>query len=602
MSKTNVDVNIKDLLEKINLEETDIFIVQDDQNTKRVSLRNFILSIIKDNELPTEYRIYSAYKIQSMIDTIDKYCTDGIGGVQGDIEDLEKFKATKEELEALKTELLKGINEKISIDEVNELLDSKMSATYKIKGSDMDTSSDDAKIKLENLAKEVIDAMTGATPIPTNRAPVGGWVTEDIADRAITGNKLAENYEFIAHITEGNINECIKAGLYLLGSEVLNLPKDGENDKAVRILKVERTADEYITQTVYYTDDMEYHPIYRRRGNVNRLHVIDFVRIDEITDTFKVTREMLADDFNTCEELSGVNIFTIKKEGNYIADETVTNLPTTGDKYLVEIRRYSDDNFIYHASKLSATKCELYECLTYRTAGYMLVNTEWFKVNTVSKSKFDGKTIHLFGDGILFGLGSSDIANKSIPALLTNEYGLRIINNTIGDATAGSYDDEILADRNILKQIEVATLSDADYVVVSVGTNDFKSGKANIGYNDSNDDKTFKGALNLAIKNIITKCPTAKIMFMTPIFRSRLNTGDKKNSDEYTVNDKYLSDFSDAMIEIAKLNHIPVLDMYSTFIVNKYNSEKFLSDGLHLNDDGQKMFAARIIDGLGIYY
>lgn len=601
-TNTSNEINAKDLLEKTNLNETDIFIVQDDQNTKKVTLRNFILSIIKDNELATEYRIYSAAKIQKMIDTIDKYCTDSIGNVQNDITNLERFKATKEELEALKTELLDIIDDKTDMEVINQLLDQKMPKDYKLKASDLDISADEFKIKLENLSQEVIDSMIGAEPIPTNRAPVGGWVTEDIADRAITANKLADNYESVAHITEGNLNEIIKAGLYLIGSNVLNLPKESDDDTATRIMRVERTADEYITQTVYYTDDMAYHPIYRRRGNINRLHVTNFVRIDEITDTFKATRVMLAEDYNTCTALSGVNIFTIKAEGNYLCDSTVTGLPTTGDTYMVEVKRFSDDNFIYHASKLSSTRCELFEALTYRTAGYMLVNTEWFKVNTVTKSKFDGSTIHLFGDGILFGLGASDIATTAIPALLSSTYGARVINNTIGDATAGSYEDDILAERSVLRQIEVATLSDADYVVVSVGTNDFKSGKAKIGYNTSMDNKTFKGSLNLAIKNIITACPTAKIMLMTPIFRSRINAGDTKNSDDYTVNDLYLSEYVDAMLEIGKINHIPVLDMYSTGLINRYNSTIYLSDGLHLNDDGQKLFASKIISGLGMYY
>lgn len=255
------EINAKDLLEKTNLNETDIFIVQDDQNTKKVTLRNFILSIIKDNELATEYRIYSAAKIQKMIDTIDKYCTDGIGNVQNDITNLERFKATKEELEALKTELLDIIDDKTDMEVINQLLDQKMPKDYKLKASDLDISADEFKIKLENLSQEVIDSMIGAEPIPTNRAPVGGWVTEDIADRAINANKLADNYESVAHITEGNLNEIIKAGLYLIGSNVLNLPKESDDDTATRIMRVERTADEYITQTVYYTDDMAYHPI-----------------------------------------------------------------------------------------------------------------------------------------------------------------------------------------------------------------------------------------------------------------------------------------------------------------------------------------------------
>lgn len=602
MSSSTADINIQDLLEKESLLETDIFIVQDSQNTKRVTLRNLILSMIKDDELPTAYRIYSAQKIKGMIDAIDKYCTDNIGAAENNIANLDKFKAAKAELEALKDELVASISEKVSTDKMNEALDAKMSKTYKITSDDMDTSSDNSKIKLVNLAQEVIDAMTGAVAVPTNRAPVGGWVTEDLADSAVTANKLAEKYRYVAHITEGNINEIIKDGVYLLGSEVLNLPKENADDSATRILEVLRVGEENIIQTVYYTDDSDNRPIYKRKGNINRLHVTDFVTVREVTDTFKVSRDMLADDYNTCKPLSSVNIFTIKEEGNYVADDSVTGLPTEGEKYFVEIRRYSDDNFIYHATRMSTTHCDLYECLTYRTSGYILVNTEWFKVNTTKKSKFDGSRIHLFGDGILFGMGSSDITNKSIPALLANTYGFTVVNNTIGDATIGNYNDDILAERSVLKQISVAVLDDADFVVISAGTNDWKSGMATIGNNTSLDTTSFKGALNMAIKNIILAAPKAKILLMTPIFRSRITSGDSKNSDEYTVNDRYLSEYCEAMVEVAKANHIPVVNMDEECMINKYNSTVYLSDGLHLNDAGQELFTAKLVNNLERFY
>ena len=185
MSKTNVDVNIKDLLEKINLEETDIFIVQDDQNTKRVSLRNFVKSIVKDDELPTDYRIYSALKIQSMINAIDKYCTDGIGGVQNSISNLEKFKATRDGLNKLKEDLLENINTRVTTEEMNEILDTKMSKTYKITSADMDTSSDDSKIKLVNLSQEVMDELLSLETYEKSRN-----ILSDILE--ITHNPLSE--------------------------------------------------------------------------------------------------------------------------------------------------------------------------------------------------------------------------------------------------------------------------------------------------------------------------------------------------------------------------------------------------------------------------
>ena len=52
--------------------------------------------------------------------------------------------------------------------------------------------------------------MTGGTPIPSNRPPKGGWVTEDIADEAINFNKLSDIYSYGGHYIEGNINDFVK--------------------------------------------------------------------------------------------------------------------------------------------------------------------------------------------------------------------------------------------------------------------------------------------------------------------------------------------------------------------------------------------------------
>lgn len=594
-------IEISDMLEKTSLSDSDLLIVEDEQNTKKMTIINFIRSIIKDNEVPTEYRLYSSYKLQSMINDLEESISEGVGNVRDRMDKLESLATTKQELKDLQSELIKSIDSKVSNDLFITSLSGKRDKNTKITSYDLDISSDDNKIQLFNLSKEVIDYMLGATPVPTNRAPIGGWVTEDIADNAIVFNKLSEFYRYSGNIKNGNVDDLVEDGLYLLGSDVVGLPKQDSDDDNTRILDVSRVGEKHIIQTIYYCDDVEERPIYRRKGNVDRIHVLDFVKIMEVTDTFKIGRDMLKDDFSNNGIVTSGSIYTIREEGHYYAKSTVTELPTVDD-YLVEISKHND-RYIYTAHKLNSSTCDVYESLLYFTAGMMPVTTNWYMISNSKKSKFDSKRVYLFGDGILFGLGSDDIPNKSIPALLSKEYGLKINNRAIGDATIGNYDDENLAERSIIKQIETTPLDNADYVIIFAGTKDWEIGKAEIGTNNVDiNDIYFKGSINKCISDIANKNPEAKVVFCTPIFRSRIKYGDNKNSDTNTVNDKYLSEYVDAIIEVCNYNHIPVIDLYHNGSINKFNSSSYLKDGLYPNDKGNALLASKIIGGMEFYF
>ena len=76
----NIGIFISDLLEKSVIEDTDVLLVEDLENTKRVMFRNFRISLIDDKEAPANFRIYSSEKVQSLIDEIKEMVTDGVGG------------------------------------------------------------------------------------------------------------------------------------------------------------------------------------------------------------------------------------------------------------------------------------------------------------------------------------------------------------------------------------------------------------------------------------------------------------------------------------------------------------------------------------------
>lgn len=600
--EASASIFIKDLINKKIVEETDLMIIEDKENTKCTTVQDFVRSMIKDNDVPTRYRIYSSEKIQKMIDELENLLNTGIGSCHNEATILAKNKADKRDLESLRDALIAEIDERANTEEMMEIINSKRDKSVKIKAEDLDTSSDENKLGIENFSQEVLDYMTGAKSIPSNRPPKGGWVTEDIADGAINFNKLAEDYRYGGHFTEGNINEFIKDGIYTLGPDVLGLPKDSEDDNSqIRLLTVETTENGIVKQKLEYVNDIKYHPIYRRVSSINRLRITEFIRVEEINDKFKAHRDTLSDDFNNCGTLSNCDIFSIRREGHYFADGTVTGLPVFGDSYEIDIRKFND-RIVYQAINMGNNKCDIYQAMQYYTNGSNPVNTQWYNTNNYSRSKFENKTVHLFGDGIIFGLGSSDIPSKSIPALLSNKYGMKITNNALGNATAGSYGDETLSERSLVTQVSLDTMKNVDYAIIMIGTHDWDCSKAIIGKNNYASDASFKGALNWCIQNILEKNPFVKILLVSPVFRSRKDIGDNKNSDDHMLNDLYLQDFAIAMGEIAEYNHVPFINLYSTSGINKYNSGTYLSDGLYLNDSGHDLIATKIVDGMDRYY
>ena len=63
----NVGIFVTDLLEKSRVDDTDVMIIEDVENTKKVMFRNLRISLIEDNESPASHRIYSSQKVNELI-------------------------------------------------------------------------------------------------------------------------------------------------------------------------------------------------------------------------------------------------------------------------------------------------------------------------------------------------------------------------------------------------------------------------------------------------------------------------------------------------------------------------------------------------------
>lgn len=592
---------IEDLIEKIKLDESDLMIVEDDENTKKCTLKNFVNSITRDLESPTTYRLYSSQKIQDMIDQLSRETEISVGRAIDKVDNLMSRIITNDKFEEAIKDLDDRKIEEDSLVPLNDAIELRRLKTELIKSSDLDTSSEEFKLHLENLGTDIIDAMTGNTAISTARAPKGGWITEDISDGAITSTKLSSTYRFKGTIQVADVNSITSEGLYLLQKDVINVPREDEYDTSLRLLDVTRYGDNYISQNIYYiTESDHFRPIYRRKGSVTRLHTIPFIAEYTITDEFKVTNDFLNDVYTDKGTLSDGNIYDITAEGSYYMLSTVTNLPTADD-YMVEIRSYGD-RLEYHAKSVKNDTCDIYISSKYIDNNYVEVITPWYNLNNTKRSKFDGVTVNIFGDDTTFGNGASDITNKSYVGILKNKYGVNVINHAISDATYGNYDDNNCSERSIIFQINSSNIESAEYIIIFAGMNDFRCGKSRIGKDDDMNDTTFKGSIRTALKCLYEKNTKAKIMLVTPYTIYSFIPGDGKNCDTHTINDNMLFEFSNAIKDIAKLYHIPCLDLFNTCCINEFNYETFLSNGLYLNDKGHEMIAEKIFNALCEFY
>ena len=608
-------VKLSELIQKTKLLDTDILLVEDENNTKTVTFKNLLISAIRDNDYAADWYMWSSAKIKSLVDELSLRISNGIESVNGSISDLEKKVISTEIVNALEEELKSQIENKLDTSVATSKFNSKRDKDVPITSADLDTSSDGVKIKLVNLAEEVINAITGQAKITVSAsAPNGGWLGSDIANYTITRGNLAETYRFVANVTEGNIDTLTKDGFYLLGYKVEGLPKMNEDDDETRIMKVDRISTDYIIQTVYYTSNVDERPVYIRRGRLSTLYLATFREVHEVSPYYRIGRDMLKDEFMNNGIISEGEIFSYRSEGYYYAKGTfvdnktprVTNLPTD-DNYFVTVEKHGDE-YLYIAELITDTICKVYHARLYLANGYVPNNPEWYLIFDSSKSKFDTKKVVLFGDESLFETGGVCIAS-----ILREKYGMSINSDHAKEsATISFHNDSNLEKNCVLTQIAnaQATLETAEYAIILAGTHDWEVPISELGLNNSNivsddDDtyeNTFRTALVGCIRNILQANPKVKLLICTPFYRGSKESNDNKDADSYMVNDKYLRDFVNVMKDVTDYYHIPVEDLYSTSGIKTFNSSTYLKDGISLNDDGHILVADKIYKAMERYY
>lgn len=193
--------------------------------------------------------------------------------------------------------------------------------------------------------------------------------------------------------------------------------------------------------------------------------------------------------------------------------------------------------------------------------------------------KLSGLKWNVLGDSIT----STNYANKRYWEYISDETGIQVNNYGISGSRVAVWPGH---DQPMC--IRYANMTDdADIITVFAGTNDF-SNSVTLGDITSTDTGTFYGALNVLCKGLIEKYPGKRIGFITPIQRYGVPFDDSK-----------WQSYQNAIKEVCGKYSIPVLDGTKEvgLAISSVPSikDKYTIDGLHLNDEGHKIFARRVL-------
>ncbi|MEG1495279.1 MAG: GDSL-type esterase/lipase family protein [Bacilli bacterium] len=488
---------------------------------------------------------------------------------------------------------------------------------------------------MSNLNQEVKEAMTGGS-VPV----VGTDAIDNInyKNNSITRNKMRGSYNTVGTIAKGtDLKTIVDEGLYFgeLNGSYINMPSDMSVNRYFE-LKVEVLSDVWAIQIL--RDFTEPNSSWSKTIHRTNITISNpWVHGSKIKNS-SVSRLELANNFSTVGSLdNNTDINLINKSGVYlgIGTNTYLNIPkevigksfvlnvytgnTLGRFCIQEITEHTISDKFYRRYNVSEIDTGKWNEFISNQGG-----------SVVSEGYFKDKTFLMFGDSITengdypervgkylgcaikkAGFGGCRMAQhtQSGNGLLYDKMCMHKLSEYI---KSGDFTELVQASEDLVravgddnrvqaKMLRDLDFNEVDYITILFATNDFGSNQIPIGINTDDDETTFKGSINKTIKNISEKHPTIKIMFITPFYRNRFITiDDGKNSDDFPNElGIYLQEYVDAIKEVCKIHHIPVLDLMDEIGINKYNQATYLVDGLHPTTEiGYGHLARKITSGI----
>lgn len=255
----------------------------------------------------------------------------------------------------------------------------------------------------------------------------------------------------------------------------------------------------------------------------------------------------------------------------------------------------SDDSFI---DKQSTSAKETIFALSndYKYRVLILSN------NNITVSKIDIKLIEASDGGYWTGrlwtaYGDSITEQNKWEPLVTKELGLRCINKGSGGTYVADATYESATKYSFSADERINTIDEnSELVTIMGGTNDW--GMKELGDLSYPFDTTkFKGALAETIRKMQIRCPNAVIVVMSNVGGRGTGTGAEGTVPLTDSRGLTPFDFAKAAEEVARFMGVYFIDVWSCGI-NCFNRTRYIADAVHPNDEGGKLIARKVIEGL----
>ena len=213
-----------------------------------------------------------------------------------------------------------------------------------------------------------------------------------------------------------------------------------------------------------------------------------------------------------------------------------------------------------------------------------------------------GKIIDFLGDSITEGVGVTDRANNRYDNVLKKNCGLAATYNYgIGGTRLAHQSKPSVKPRHDLCFCGRAydLNKDADIIVVYGGINDYIHGDAPFGEIGDTTPVTFCGGVYFLMNLIKTQHPDKTVVFMTParLCYDGMDGSAPSHRPQKAADAKPLCDYIAAIEKTAAQFEIPVLNLFEKLGIDPTkpeDKEKYTADGLHFNDAGHHVLAARL--------
>lgn len=216
-----------------------------------------------------------------------------------------------------------------------------------------------------------------------------------------------------------------------------------------------------------------------------------------------------------------------------------------------------------------------------------------------------GKIINFLGDSITEGVGVDDIQNCRYDNVIKRECGLRAANNygISGTRLAHQRTPTEQPRKDLCFCGRVYDMdTNADIVVVYGGVNDYIHGDAPIGKMGDKLPSTFYGGVSFLMKYLKNTYKDKTVVFMTPAHCNYDHTDAIKSQRDIKLDDALpLAAYVEIIEECGREFDVPVLNLFKKLPIDPNipeHKEKYTSDGLHFNNEGQVILANCLIDFL----